>query len=108
LNSWVRGCPSIPATTAGRLYHLDNRADPVYPLADFDEEGTIVGDLFEVPLEQFEPLARMELRAGYELRTVTVRTARGDRDAQVFHWPHEQRGFHIEEGDWRRYVGCHS
>lgn len=91
-------------TTKGRLYHVHGGTDawPIYPVARFDEEGTIVGALLEVDASNRHVMAvqRMELGAGYLAQTVEVTTTDGEKvQALAWHYPHTT-GPRIESGDW--------
>ena len=90
-------------TATGRLYHVYGGDDewPIYPVARFDEEGTIVGDLLEVDPSNrhVQAVQRMELGAGYLVQSIEVTTADGPVQALAWHYPHET-GDRIVSGDW--------
>lgn len=101
---------SRPATASGGLYSLG-----AYPAARFDEEGTIVGELFTVEMsEDVIACIQMEYRAGYELVEIEVTIApegscrQRVQKAWAFHYPDTSRlREHIAHGDWFKYESEH-
>ena len=98
-----------PAQSTGRLYHYmgSTRQMPMFPVACFDEPGTIAGDLIQLDSidHQFEieQVRWMELGAGYEERQINVALENSHEvEAYAYHWPHgsAHRGEWIPSGDW--------
>lgn len=101
--------PFEDVTANGRMYHVGGSDPdfPIYPVVDFDEEGTVVGTLLLVERESFQAqqVRRMEEGAGYEEVTVQVRIPNHHRTtlAVSYHYPHERGvGAVIEHGDWAK------
>lgn len=96
----------LPDCTAeGRIYFVHHGGG--YPVAKFDEVGTILGDIlwFDPKHPEYESVVSMEIGAGYELRQVSVTTPEGDTmDCQTFHYRHKPGGPRIEDGDWAKAV----
>lgn len=89
------------ATASGGLCSLG-----AFPCAMFDEEGTIVGDVYHVYLsDDVLRCIDMEIHAGYELVEVEVHTFIGDTiTAWAFHYPDKTIvREHIPHGDWFKY-----
>lgn len=87
-------------TAKGALYFVDGRFG--YPVAKFDEEGEIKGDVlwFDPAHEEYQSVVRMELGAGYEVREIEVRTESETIEAIAFHYLRPTRGNPIPDGDW--------
>lgn len=88
------------ATAKGRIYHAypNHR---VYPVANFDEDGVIVGEVHEFSPETWGHIVYMEVGAGYSLRRIEVTYSDGTTEA-VFAWHYDRPpgGIRIESGDW--------
>lgn len=83
--------PPVPLCTAkGDLYNYGF----AFPYADFDGEGTIIGDLATVDPRMAHHIARVEIGAGYEAREVIVTTPSGEQRVAV--------GWHICDRTRRR------
>lgn len=86
-------------TTQGRIY------DHGYPVAKFDEQGTIKGDVlwFDPTHRAYERVCRMEFGAGYGM--VEIKAEDSETGEVIpcwgFHYMHMPRGALIESGDWR-------
>ncbi len=100
-------------TTTGKMFNRRGRT-PVFPVVDFDGEGTIIGDLLiDMPERHQEVRAvhRMEIGAGYELREIKVDCDGETYSAIAYHWDfsadryNSTVGIQIEDGDWLRFVG---
>lgn len=74
---------------------------PVYPVVDFDGEGTVLGDvLYGLDMDDgpVKSVLAMESGAGYELRLLTPADA---VPVYGFHYPRfERAGCPIPDGDW--------
>ena len=88
------------ATTTGRIYHVDPHGY-AYPVAKFDEEGTIVGEVHEFDERRWNYIVVMEEGAGYRAVPVIVTYDDGETE-EVLGWQyiHSPRGPLIESGDW--------
>lgn len=96
----------IDCTAEGRIYFVTQ--DRGYPVAKFDETGTILGDVlwFDPKHPDYESVVQMEVNAGYELRPISVKTPQdGSMECQTFHYVHRPRGQRIMDGDWAKAVG---
>lgn len=88
-------------TARGRVYFVSR--DRGYPVAKFDEEGTIVGDLLVLDRESrsYRHIALMEEGAGYELRKISVTLPDGQEiEAEAWHFIYRPAGYLIESGNW--------
>lgn len=98
--------PFDQATTQGRMYHmpLSSDSEPVYPIVDFEEPGTVHGTLLLVNFEQCRMAHEMEVRSGYRAVVVSVQVSDWHHKvpAMSYHWPHAWRGPVVESGDWRQ------
>lgn len=103
---WAQACVqgiTENVTTPGKLYWVEGEHG--YPVAKFDVYATefIHGDILHCDEndEAFRDMVRMEVGAGYELRTVACVTADGKKTgAYGFHYLGTPRGRQIEGGDW--------
>ena len=85
----------------GRIYFVFRQRG--FPVAKLDEDGEIVGDIlwFDPTHPDYEAVVRMELNAGYEMVSITVRCEGGEhRDAFGFHYTGKPEGCLIPDGDW--------
>lgn len=103
----VVGDPIDGVETDGALHHVagGSRRSPIYPVADFEQEGTVVGTLLLVRPHLIHEIRQMELNVGYEERMILVRTANGvgHYRALAYHHPDTHAyGPRITSGDWRR------
>lgn len=92
--------------TNGKLY-FSRGLSGSYPVAKFDEEGTILGDVLwcDPSHPDYGGMVRMELGAGYEVREIEVVTAKSETmEALGFHYLHRTRGDAIPNGDWVKAV----
>lgn len=97
VRSYIRDC-----TAEGRIYFVHDRWG--YPVAKLDETGTILGDVLWMDNRHptYDEVYRMEISAGYEIRTVPVQTPDGELKCLAFHYIDKPRGVWIESGDWAR------
>lgn len=92
--------------TNGRIYFLDRTRG--YPVAKFDEEGQIVGDVlfFDPTHTEYKVVVRMEEGAGYLMREIVAVDEFGTTyDCFGFHYRYVPRGDFIASGDWSAEVG---
>jgi gamma-glutamylcyclotransferase (GGCT)/AIG2-like uncharacterized protein YtfP len=98
-------CVAEPAFAAGALYHLPGRSDrdPVYPLADFHQEGWISGDVLWVDptMKEYEYVEEMELSSGYTKAVIPIMCDSHEEPVigYGFHY-WGVKGPKIEEGEW--------
>lgn len=94
------------ATTKGCLWFAFGEIS--YPVAKFDCDGEIVGDLYRLDFEHpiVQSVIAMEEGAGYELKRITVKTETGEEVAAFgfeYRW-----GVHtlspVPNNDWREAV----
>lgn len=87
-------------TAEGAIYFVGPYGG--YPVAKFDEPGTILGDILwmDAGHPTYREVVRMEIGAGYELRTVAVSTDEGEVKCQAFHYIRRPGGPQIPSGDW--------
>lgn len=111
LDAWLASSikEAHAATASGRLYSLG-----AFPCAMFDEEGTIVGDVYLVDLtDDVVRCIDMEINAGYELVEIEVMsqmytTQAAPTIAWAFHYPDKSvMRTHVPHGDWFRYEREH-
>lgn len=91
----------IDARTAGRVYFVHGRGG--YPVAKFDEDGTIVGDVlwFDPRHPMFSEVVRMEIGAGYSCREVIAsHDEYPDVECMGFHYERTPGGAWIPSGNW--------
>lgn len=91
----------IDARTDGRIYFVNGTRG--YPVAKFDEEGTILGDVlwFDPDHPDFADVVRMEIGAGYTCQDIIVRHDEyPDIECMGFHYVRSPRGVWIQSGDW--------
>lgn len=92
--------PARPAVASGKIYH-HGLYFATYPVSKFDEEGTIIGEVMDVPMERWLSIVCMEQGAGYELMSVEVTYGDGSKEkVAAWHYIHEPRGNVIDTGDW--------
>lgn len=105
--------PRDPAVADGRLYFVHGHGG--YPVADFREEGRIVGEIVSVPNRPDGKPSRdllsvlaMEEGAGYTIREIEVRQTHWGREyprrVLACCWENDRRGDLIEGGDFSRAV----
>lgn len=108
-NHWYEEEGVDPNCTArGRLYFVHGHSG--FPVADFDEEGVIVGDVIWLrdDSQDFQDICNMELGAGYTLRDIEVTDAEGSTyTAYAWHYPQKLRGKRIPDGDWLKATASH-
>lgn len=89
----------------GQMYHVlgGSTQQPIYPVVDFDEPGTVVGTLLIVDGAALSWIHAMELGAGYEAREVEVTVPGSSQTALAvaYHYPDSRRGAMVPHGDWR-------
>lgn len=105
----LRSAMVMPAfegcTARGQMYHVHGGSSPdypIYPVVDFDEDGTVVGSLLLVDRAEMRAAHQMEVGAGYEPRWVEVMVPGWHEStlALAYHWPHSHRGPEVPSGDW--------
>lgn len=92
-------------TTKGRIYFVRSRI--TFPVAKFERDGTIKGDLlwFDPEHPVFSEVVDMEVGAGYVVQEIEVEDTRGDtHEALGFQYLMEPQGDWIQNGDWKRSV----
>lgn len=84
----------------GRIYFVQGSYG--YPVAKFDEEGEIVGDVLWLDPEgdDYFSICQMEQGAGYEIRNILVQKGSVVTRVQAWHYIGNPRGKLIESGDW--------
>lgn len=90
-------------TTPGRIYFCGSSLS--YPVAKFEEEGTIKGDLlwFDPDHPVFGQVVDMEIHAGYVVQEIEVIDGDGDsHEALGFQYVRQPLGDLIPSGDWKR------
>lgn len=88
------------ATAKGALYHVSPYTR-VYPVAKFDEEGIIIGEVRDFPAQEWKNIVYMEEGAGYKLWPVVVAYEDGTFEAVVgWHYIRRPLGPLVESGDW--------
>lgn len=88
----------------GRIYFVQDSHG--YPVAKFDEEGEIVGDVVWLDPEgdDYFSICQMEKNAGYEIRNILVQKGPVVTRVQAWHYIGKPRGKLIESGDWLKAV----
>lgn len=99
-SSWARGTEIVAqgATAPGALYHVSPHKS--YPVAKFDEEGTIIGDILDFDEEDWEEVRGMEVGAGYEVREIEAVADNVTYSCVAFQYRHDPRGPKITTGDY--------
>lgn len=91
------------ATAEGTMFSYHN----AYPVVDFEGEGTVVGEIYEVDTDDpyIQNLCDMEIGAGYTIRSITANPSEGDPITCVaFHWDRDTRYLDpVPDGDWKEY-----
>lgn len=89
-------------TTEGRVYFVSGSQG--YPVAKFDEEGRITGDILwcDPSHPDYEATVNMETHAGYVLQEIEVLTDDGVQESFGFHYRGTPRGALIQSGDWAK------
>lgn len=102
--NWAKACITehLGVHQAQGLLYGDPR---MYPFADFEGDGTITGDLFEVDetSRTFHRMHEMEVGAGYTPVEITVHNAYGVPVEEVMAYHHSRASQYaplIEGGDW--------
>lgn len=92
-------------TAEGTIYFVSPGGG--YPVAKFDEVGTIIGDVlwFDPKHPEYNAVVQMEINAGYELRSITITHPDGTKmQCLTFHYLRKPGGPRIEDGDWAKAV----
>jgi gamma-glutamylcyclotransferase (GGCT)/AIG2-like uncharacterized protein YtfP len=83
-----------------------------YPVVDFDGDGTVVGEIYEVDTDDryIQDLCNMEVSAGYTIRSITATPDDGDPVTCVaFHWGRGTRHLDpVPDGDWKEWDRTHA
>lgn len=95
-------------TTTGKMFNRRG-STPMFPVVDFNAEGTIVGDLLiDMPErhERVRQVHRMEIGAGYDLHDIEVDCDGEKYVAIAYHFnvEDERVGIPIQNGDWLDFV----
>lgn len=85
----------------GSIYFFGGRRG--YPIAKFDEDGEILGDVLwcDPSHPGYDRMMQMELGAGYESREIEVRNPDGEViECIAFQYLGTPKGEWIQSGDW--------
>lgn len=97
LNSWLSDSEFVQEDTLkGRMYDLGPY--PVFFQVDESEQKEITGEVFDMPLDSFKSLERMEGNVGYKTKVMT--TGKGE---EVHVFVHTAERYKVPENEITTY-----